>query len=163
MNAKDAITNVLDMSDRITKSYLKDLTAADLLIRPVPGQNHIAWQLGHLLATERWIVEAIKPGVSPPLPPDFEEGHGREKFTVDDPSLYLSPEKYIALIDAQRVATKQVLADLDDAVLDDPAPEKMRQMSPTVGQALLMNGNHYMMHVGQYVTVRRKLGKPIAM
>jgi hypothetical protein len=163
MNAKDAITNVLDMSDRITKSYLKDLTAADLLIRPVPGQNHIAWQLGHLLATERWIVEAIKPGVSPPLPPDFEEGHGREKFTVDDPSLYLSPEEYIALIDAQRVATKQVLADLDDADLDAPTPENMQKMVPTVGNALLLNGNHYMMHVGQYVTVRRKLGKPIAM
>jgi hypothetical protein len=163
MNAKDAITKVLDMSDQITKSYLKDLTSADLLIRPVPGQNHIAWQLGHLLETERWIVEGIKPGSSPSLPADFEEGHGRETYTVDDPTKYLSPEEYIALIDAQRVATKKVLADMDDTGLDAPAPEKMRQMSPTVGDALLMNGNHYLMHVGQYVSVRRMLGKPIAM
>jgi hypothetical protein len=162
MNTKDAITNVLDMSDRITKAYLKDLTAADLLVRPVPGQNHIAWQLGHLLLAEKNFVDGIKPGSSPKLPTDFEEGHGRDKITIDDPSKYHSPEEYIALIDAQRAATKKVLAELSEAELDAPGPEKMRQMAPTVAHILLLNGNHYMMHVGQYVSVRRMLGKPIA-
>ena len=30
-------------------AYVQDLADADLLLRPVPGINHIAWQLGHLI------------------------------------------------------------------------------------------------------------------
>jgi hypothetical protein len=37
----------------------------------------------------------------------------------------------------------------------------MRAYAPTVGAALTMLGAHPMMHAGQFVTVRRKLGKPI--
>lgn len=162
MTAKDAILRTYDLGENIVKAYLAELTAADLLVRPVPGQNHIAWQLGHLVLSERNMIDGVKPGASPELPAGFEEGHGRDKNTLDDPSKYLSPEAYIALIDAQRAATKKVVAELADATLDEPAPERMRSFAPTVGDVLLLNGNHYMMHAGQYVAVRRMLGKPIA-
>jgi uncharacterized damage-inducible protein DinB len=162
MTAKDSILTTYDLSDRITKAYLDGLTAADLLIRPIPGQNHIAWQLGHLLLTEKNFVDMIRPGTSPALPENFEEGHGRDKTNVDDASKYLAPEDYLRLIAAQRAATKSLLASLSDAELDAPGPEKVRQMCPTVGSTLLMIGNHDLMHVGQYVAVRRKLGKPVA-
>ncbi|MFM8221811.1 MAG: DinB family protein, partial [Planctomycetaceae bacterium] len=49
MNARDAIKLNLNMSDMIVRSYLSDLSDSDLLIRPVAGTNHIAWQLGHLI------------------------------------------------------------------------------------------------------------------
>ena len=39
-----------------------DLSDADLLVRPAPSANHIAWQLGHLIASERNLVEAAAPG-----------------------------------------------------------------------------------------------------
>jgi hypothetical protein len=162
MTAKDAILRTLDTADRFTKSYLKDLTAADLLIRAVPGQNHMAWQLGHLLMSERGMMEGIRPGTSPELPAGFEEGHGRDKFNIDDPSKYHSPEEYLALIDAQRAATKRLIDELSDADLDAPGPERMQKMAPTVGAVLMLSGNHYLMHAGQYVSVRRQLGKPIA-
>ena len=163
MTAKDVILRNFAMSESITKAYLAELTAADLLVRPVPGQNHIAWQLGHLIMTEQKFVDGIKPGASPKLPPGFEEGHGRDKTNVDDPSKYLAPEEYLRLFDAQRDATKAVLNELDEAGLDAPGAEGMRQMAPTVGAGFALMGNHQMMHVGQYVSVRRKLGKPIAM
>ncbi len=35
-------------------------------------------------------------------------------------------------------------------------------MAPTVGAGFALMGNHMLMHVGQFVSVRRKLGKPIA-
>jgi hypothetical protein len=163
MTAKDVILRTYDMSDSITRAYLADLTAADLLVRPVPGQNHIAWQLGHLILTEHRFVDGIKPGASPRLPPGFEEGHGRDKSSVDDPTKFLPPEGYLRLFAAQREATKTVLNGLDEAALDAPGPEGMRQMAPTVGAGFTLMGNHVLMHVGQYVSVRRKLGKPIAM
>jgi hypothetical protein len=162
MTARDVILRNYAMAESITKAYLAELTAADLLVRPVPGQNHIAWQLGHLIMTEKNFVDGIKPGASPALPPGFEEGHGRDKTNVDDPTKYLAPEDYLRLFDAQREATKAVLNELDEPGLDAPGPERMRQMAPTVGAGFTLMGNHQLMHVGQYVSVRRALGKPIA-
>ena len=40
------------------------------------------------------------------------------------------------------------------------ASEAMRDYAPTVGAVLLLIGNHWMMHAGQFVPVRRKLGRP---
>lgn len=162
MTARDVILRSYATGETIVKAYLAELTAADLLVRPVPGQNHIAWQLGHLILSEHRFVEGIKPGASPKLPPDFEEGHGRDKTGVDDPSKYLAPEDYLRLFEAQREATKATLAELDEPALDAPGPERMRQMAPTVGSGFALMGNHVLLHVGQFVSVRRKLGKPIA-
>ena len=61
MNAKDPIKHNLDMSDMIVNSYVGDLSDADFLAVPVPGMNHIAWQLGHLISVERMVIEGIKP------------------------------------------------------------------------------------------------------
>jgi hypothetical protein len=163
MTAKDVIQRTLGMSESITKAYLADLTAADLLIRPVPGQNHIAWQLGHLLLSEQYFLDGIKPGSSPKLPPGFEVGHGRESTKLDDPSKYHSPEEYLNLRTAQREATRKVLAELDETAIDAPSPEGLQKAAPTVGGIFLLIGNHDLMHVGQFVSVRRKLDKPIAM
>ena len=64
---------------------------------------------------------------------------------------------------AQRDATKAVLDGLSDAELDAPGPERFRQMAPTVGVVMLLIGNHVLMHVGQFVSVRRHArSKPVA-
>jgi hypothetical protein len=163
MHAKDAILQTCNMSEQVVDKYLNDLGDADLLLRPVPGQNHIAWQLGHLILSERGMVEGIKPGSSPPLPAGFEEAHGPDEASTasDDPARFLSKAKYLELMKAQREATKTVLSSLSDAELDAPAPERMRKMCPTAGAVLALIGGHVLMHVGQWVSVRRKLGKPV--
>ena len=65
MGPKDVIRNTLEMSDFIIKSYIKDLSDADLRLRPVEGMHPIALQLGHLIAAERLFMEWIKPGSAP--------------------------------------------------------------------------------------------------
>jgi uncharacterized damage-inducible protein DinB len=165
MNAKDAILATMNTGERVMDKYLDGLSDAELLIRPVDGQNTIAWQLGHLISVERRFVDQIKPGSCPQLPPGFDEAHGRDDGSTksDDPSRFSTKEQYLSLFAAQRRATKQVVADLTDAELDAPGPESARQMAPTVGHALLLMGTHPLMHLGQFVSVRRKLGKPVAM
>lgn len=49
MNVKDVFIRTIEQAAWITGTYLDDLTDGDLLIRPVPGMNHVAWQLGHLI------------------------------------------------------------------------------------------------------------------
>jgi hypothetical protein len=161
MNAKDAILQTFGFNDAILNAYLGDLSDADLLLRPVEGQNHIAWQIGHLISSERRMVEGIKPGASPALPEGFDEAHNRDACTSDDPSKFLPKQRYLELYQAQRAATKEVLEGLSDADLDAPGPERSRKMAPTVGATLGLVGNHVLMHVGQFVSVRRKLKKPV--
>jgi hypothetical protein len=164
MNAKDAILTTYDMGERVLNTYLDDLADEDLRTRPVPGQNHIAWQLGHLIASERFMVEAIRPGLSPALPEGFVDAHGRDEASTcsDDPARFLKKDEYRALMKAQRNATKAALENMTEGDLDAPSPERYRNRMPTIGAVMLLIGTHVLMHVGQFVSVRRKLGKPIA-
>ena len=68
MNARQALKESMDSPTMIAKAYLEDLSDADLLVRPVEGANHIAWQLGHLINSEHSMIELICPGSMPPLP-----------------------------------------------------------------------------------------------
>jgi hypothetical protein len=53
------------------------------------------------------------------------------------------------------------LDELPAADLDRPSPEPFRKRFPTVGSMLTLIATHPMMHAGQFVVVRRQLGKPI--
>jgi len=161
MHAKDVIRNTIEMSDRIFGRYLDDLSDADLLVRPVEGMNNTAWQIGHLIMSERSMLESIKPGSSPALPEGFDEGHGREKFTENDPAKFLPLAKYRELWKAQRDATYAVLETLSDDELDAPSDERFRKFIPTVGGVMNMIGSHVLMHAGQLVAVRRLTNKPV--
>ncbi len=162
MTAKDVILRTYGTGETITKSYLAELTAADLLVRPVPGQNHIAWQLGHLILSEHKFVEGIKPGASPQAASRLRGGARPRQDERRRPFEIPRARGLPRLIEAQREATKAVLNELDEPALDEPGPERMRQMAPTVGAGFALMGNHMLMHLGQFVAVRRKLGKPIA-
>jgi hypothetical protein len=160
MNAKDVIRSSLDGSDMIINAYVGDLEDADLLIRPVPGMNHIAWQLGHLIASERQFVEMVRPGSCPSLPEGFKEAHSRETTKVDDPSKFCSRARYQELWKTQREATRRVLEEVPESEYDRTEPG-FPQFASTVGSLLGMGGMHALMHCGQFVAVRRALNKPV--
>ncbi len=159
MEAKDVISRTLDSGDRFIGMYLDGLEDSDLLIRPVEGMNHIAWQLGHLIASEWRMIGAIRPGACPALPEGFAEAHSKDKAASDDPKNFLPKAEYVRLASIQREATKKVLSELSSSDLDTPSPEPLAKFAPTVGSVLLLVGTHHLMHVGQFVGVRRKLGK----
>ncbi|MFO0956192.1 MAG: DinB family protein [Isosphaeraceae bacterium] len=161
MTAKDNIRSTLDSSEMILGAYLGGLSDADLFVRPVPGMNTIAWQLGHLIAAERHFVEILKPGSCPELPAGFAEAHSKETAELDDPSRFGTLEQYQALAKAQREATKAVLNDFPEADFDKTSPD-YPPFAPTPAALLSMCGLHGLMHSGQFVAVRRMLGKPVA-
>ena len=160
MNVKDLLHYNVTLSHNITKTYLGDITDEEMLVRAVPGSNHLAWQLGHLVASERSLLEAIGVDV-PDLPEGFAEKHGKENTDSDDPSEFLSKSEYFELMDQMHQAADAAIDKTDEAGLDLPTPEKLRSFFPNVGSVLLMAGSHEMMHAGQMAAIRRKLGKPI--
>ncbi|MHC5028556.1 MAG: DinB family protein [Planctomycetota bacterium] len=150
----------ISFSHMITKSYLSDISDEEMLVRAVPGSNHIAWQLGHLIASERSLMSSVG-GDMLDLPDGFEARHGKENIDSDDPADFLSKDEYLAMMDEMHAAAVKLIDSVDEAGLDAPGPENMREFFPTVGAVLFLAGGHEMMHAGQIAAIRRKLGKPV--
>jgi uncharacterized damage-inducible protein DinB len=161
MNANDAIRAAHAMSTTVIKSYCDDLSDAELMQRPNSACNHLAWQLGHLISSECALLESICPGAAAALPEGFAAAHDKENVGNNDPSAFNTKQEYLELWDKVEAATLAALEKQSAADLDRPGPEHLRGMFPTVGHVFLLIANHGLMHAGQFVPVRRALGKPI--
>lgn len=159
MDIKQAIRASLGQADFLVNGYLEDITPAELLARPCEGGNHIAWQLGHLIAAERYLVEQAVPGKMPALPEGFAERHKKDTAASDDPAAFLKKEEYVALAKQIRAATLQIANDLPAADFDKPVT-KVPPFVKTVGELFLFLGPHWIMHAGQWAVIRRVLGRP---
>ena len=159
MNASDAIRQVIAFGYTVVQMYIDDLSDTDLLVRSVPNANHIAWQLGHLINGTNHMLAALgKPGFS--VPAGFEASHTRETAGSDDPAKFCKKDEYVKLMDQARTAALAGVDSTPENTFDQPGPEAMREYAPTVGSVLMLLGTHWLMHAGQFVPVRRKLGKP---
>jgi hypothetical protein len=160
MNAKDAIRQSIELSHMVVQMSFGDLDDADLLVRPVPQANHIAWQLGHMIAGTCQMLGAL--GRTPPAIPEAIAKAGDAKAaTSDDPAMFATKDEYMKLLRATKAAALEAVDATPEAALDQPGPESMRDYAPTVASVLALLGLHWLMHSGQFTVVRRKLGKPV--
>lgn len=140
---------------------LADFSEADFFVRPCPGANHSAWQVGQLIRAETMMVNGVQPGAAPALPEGFGEKFTKETSKIDDPAFFGSKKELMDQFAKTRGATIAWVKTLKLADLERPSPERIRGMAPNVGHLLFLLTNHVSMHVGQMQVIRRKLGKPI--
>ncbi len=160
MHGTQAILATLKSTAGLPGWYLGDMTDADLLVRPTPGANHIAWQFGHLIDSEPHLVKMVLPDAKfPAFPAGFSEMHNKEASKKD--SGFLTKSAYLELFGAVREASMAAAAKLSDADLDKPTTGNMAQFAPNWGTLMILVSNHVLMHIGQFTVVRRKLGKPV--
>ena len=160
MKGTEVIQAALKATGGLVEWYLSDLSDADLLVRPVPAANHIAWQIGHLIVGEGHLVAQGIPDVKyPELPAGFAEKYTKETSRSD--TGFLTKKQYLDLFNAGRQTTIAAVGKLTDADLDKPTSGKMAQFAPKVGDLLFLTAHHTTMHTGQWTVLRRKLGKPV--
>ena len=160
MTPKDVIRNTIDTAHMLLTTYVSDLSDEDLMVRTVPGANHIAWQLGHLVSAEHEMMTNAGFDM-PKLPDGLAEAHTKETSTSDDAAKFHTKEEYLKWLAEQRAGTFAALDKVSESELDKPTPEQMRAYAKDNGAVFNLLGIHVMMHTGQFVTVRRKLGKPV--
>jgi uncharacterized damage-inducible protein DinB len=160
MTAKDAIKNALTSTQHMLGMFIADLSDADLLVRPVPAANHIAWQLGHLIKSEFQFI-SMTGGTPPTAPAGFADQYTKQTAAQESPKDFLTKAQYLELFTKARETTLASLNKYSDADLDKPTPGDMAKFAPTMGAIFLLTANHTMMHAGQFTVVRRKLGKPV--
>jgi uncharacterized damage-inducible protein DinB len=160
MNACQLAEHSLKFTQMVINGSLGDLSDADLLIRPVEGANHIAWQIGHLVVAEQRLAGQL-PGVKlPELPPGFAEKHANKPAAQGAANGFSTKAQFLELFNKTREATLAAVTKLTDADLDKPATTPAPGID-TLGRVLNLIAVHSIMHGGQFSVVRRKLGKPV--
>lgn len=156
MDAIKAIRLAISSSENICMGYLSDLTDEEMMHRPAPDCNHINWQVGHLIASDFEMIEQILPGALPRLPEGFEAMYGKQTAALNDAGSFLKKEELLSIHRVQRAAVLKLL--------DEQTPEGLDRetgvaYAPTVGEIFQMQGLHWLMHAGQWVVVRRQVGR----
>lgn len=159
MSIATQIKHELNLPTFVIQGYLGDLTDEELMRRPAPNANHIAWQLGHLIEAEHRLNSMVCPDSMPALPEGFAEKHQKETAASDDQSAFCTKNEYLKAMEQQRAGTLALLDRLSDEELEQPAPEEIQKLGATVGAVIAVQSAHWMMHAGQWVIVRRQLGK----
>ena len=160
MDSRAAIQLSMDMGRFIVETYIADMTDAELLVRPVPGINHTAWQLGHVIASENYMISAVAPGLMPALPAGFAEKHAKATSSNDNPADFCTKAEYQRVLAEQHQGALAALATQTDEMLDQPAPEEFQSYCKSVGDLFSLYGSHFTMHAGQWAVTRRVLGRP---
>ena len=158
MDAIELIKKSLAMSEMVSMSYLGDLTDDELMQRPHAECNHLNWQVGHLVASENQMVQALNGTEMPALPDGFAEKYGKETNKSDDASQFATKEELMAAYKQQRAGTLECLSKFSEADLDT---ETGIDYAPTAGDMFSLLGAHWLMHCGQWVVIRRENGKPV--
>ena len=73
--------------------------------------------------------------------------------------VYIRYGEYLKAMDEQRAGTLALLDKLSDEDLEKQAPDNIQKFGATVGAVIAGQSAHWMMHAGQWVIVRRQLGK----
>ncbi len=162
MNGGDVLKAALESTKTLLTWYIGDLGDADLLVRPAPEANHTAWQIGHVIVGDVFLIKEELPDAAyPELPAGFAERHSDKATKNDSPEGILAKDGYVKLFNDVRTATIDALGKLTDADLDRPVTGSMKAYAPKLGDLFLLVSNHTLMHAGQFTVVRRKLGKPV--
>jgi hypothetical protein len=161
MDTPDLLADALQRSLQLVKNTLADFSEADMLVRPAPGANHAAWQLGHLALSEARMLGAASPGTTVELSAGFADAFSRKTSTSDDAAAFPKKAEIIETFAKVRLAAVEWARGLSAADLDRPSPEGVRGFAPTIGAMATMLPEHTAMHLGQFQVIRRVLGKPV--
>jgi hypothetical protein len=96
----------------------------------------------------------------PKLPDGFAQRHTKDTARSDNPADFLSKDEYMQLAKEMRAGTLAVLDRLSEADFDKPVSGRVPPFVKTVGDSFVTVGSHWAMHTGQWVVLRRKLGRP---
>ena len=162
MTGKEVLKASLTSTQMVLNMYLGDLSDADLLVRPVPSANNIAWQLGHMITSEAWLLAEL-PGATYPESGMVLTDYGKETAQTGPKGGYLTKAKYLDAFAKIRAASIANVERLTDADFDKPTKGPMAQFAPRLGDLVVLVANHTLMHGGQFTVTRRALGKPIVM
>src|SRR5437868_15355725 len=118
MKAKDALKIGLTSTQNLIGWYIGDLSDQELIVRPVPAANNIAWQMGHLIEGEPYLGSALPGATYPELPATIKGQYDKKSSSGTPAAGYLTKNQYLELFNKLRADTIANVESLSDADLD---------------------------------------------
>ena len=159
MNFKDAVRTQFTVADFMVDKYLADLTQSELLTRPAPDANHIAWQLGHLISAETRLIEAAAPGSMPACPTVFTKGIPKIRPRAITRPIFSLRKSTSSLPNPCGQRRSKRLDAQSESDLDRPVTGRLPPWIKCAGDCFVTAAGHWVLHAGQWVVLRRKLGR----
>ncbi|QDU87732.1 DinB superfamily protein [Pirellulimonas nuda] len=151
-----------EMVRRVLKGYLTDLTPDQWFWTPGEGLTHVAWQIGHLAASEYALLMKRVRGAEKAdqdfMPDAFFAQYGRGSTPDPDPSANWPVDDILLVFDDVHDRCMAAAADYDEAELVEPL-EQPHPVFKTKLAAIEYQPIHEAMHIGQVVLLRRLMGK----
>jgi hypothetical protein len=145
-------------------ALVKDLTEEQMVAQPVAGKtmNHPAWVLGHLPTACDFALSLM--GQKGVAPAGWDTLFGMSSKPQNDRKLYPSKAELLSALEAGYKAAGEAFKQFPAAKHADPMPDNLKQIWPTVGDALVfLLTAHDATHLGQLSAWRRAMGLPSVM
>jgi len=157
------LVNCFDRTLTFMRQQVGDLSDEEFVLQPAGVPNHAAWTLGHVVHSCEAVAGEL--GIRPWLDDEWESlfGYGSSAEKVARSGRSSKAALLASLADASD-RLRAVLLATEESRLRDPLPdERLREVLPTTGDALLqILCAHAAFHAGQLAVWRRAIGrKPI--
>lgn len=158
MTPKDIVLNQHASAQWLYEGAVKELSDADCRYQPFDGANHVNWILAHLAVSEDSLISQITGHPKRYSEPLHKSYGGGSVCRADDGMT--RAEAWKMYTDSAKM-TVEFVKGFPESRYDEPAPENLRQMFPTIGAVIGLLGAHPYWHFGQVTFNRRALKKPM--
>lgn len=154
----------LENARRITEGLIDAFkTDDDWFYQSHPKANHAMWIIGHLGLADNMFASRFRPDVAS-KPDGWDEVFWFGSELKSDRSAYPARDDVLAYFRQRREALMEVLEQLTDEELQEPAPPAGERSpiagAPCIGHLLLFAAYHEGIHSGQLTIAHRGLGNP---
>jgi len=161
MNAIDLLVNRVVVARKWTQTLLNDIEETRWFDAPAPGVQHVAWQVGHLAASQTALMHFRCFGKKPEehVPAGFIAQFGRGSTPKAERSAYPPLPEIRVIFDRIQEETIALMKSISPAELSAPTNGDPHPMFENKGQCFAMVAMHEAFHAGQIALTRRIFGK----
>ncbi len=161
MTTLDILIDRLQRARRWTIDLIDNFEESKWFDAPAPGVGHVAWQLGHLAASQVVLVHTrcFNLNYTDHLSASFRDTFGRGSKPVADRAAYPPLADIRGTFDRIHNETIELIKKINPAELDTPAYGDPHPMFTHKAGAIGMTAMHECFHAGQIALIRRLAGK----
>lgn len=161
MTTLEILVDRLQTARRWTLNLLSDIEESRWFDAPGPGLGHVAWQVGHLAASQVVLVHTrcFDKNYTDHLSASFRDTFGRGSKPVADRAAYPPLADIRANFDRIHRESIDLITGMNPAELDRPTAGEPHPMFANKAGAIGMASMHESFHAGQIALIRRLAGK----
>jgi uncharacterized damage-inducible protein DinB len=151
--------DALAMSRGLLHKLVDDLSDEQMLHRTCPNGNHPLWCVGHIAATEQYLLTTLADS-NRFLPAQWDALFQFASRPQDDAQAYPGKAQLLEQADAMRDRVVAWLASLDEKTLATPIDDGLGPFAKSFAQVGASFVLHETFHLGQISAARRAMGLP---